>query len=101
MLPAGRLPGTDPQTVRPWAGHQLACLCAHANTDTNEEPTMTQLSSKIEPPPGPVPRGAWMPVTHCSHLLNNPPPAFNPARGQRRRCRNDTHLTTALSQRRG
>ena len=49
MLPAGRPPGT----VSPWPGHQLACVRAHANTDTDEELTMTQLSSKIEPPPTP------------------------------------------------
>ena len=81
VLPAGRPPGT----VSPWPGHQLACVCAHANTDTDEEPTMTQLSSKIEPPPDPVPRGAWMLVPHCSHYSNTEPAPFNP--GARKRDR--------------
>src|SRR2546430_16352518 len=30
-----------------WYGRQLACLCAHADTDTKEELTMPLLSSKI------------------------------------------------------
>jgi len=54
-LPAGQPPGTDPQTFEPpaqfnWYGRQLACLCAHANMDTIEKPTMSQPSSKIERP---------------------------------------------------
>ena len=61
MLPAGQPPGTDPQTFEPpaqfnWYGRQLACLCAHAYTDTIEKPTMSQPSSKIERPP-PCPLG--------------------------------------------
>src|ERR1700756_2486502 len=34
-----------------WYGRQLACLCAHAYTDTIEKLTMPLLSSKIERPP--------------------------------------------------
>jgi hypothetical protein len=32
------------------ARRQLACICGHAYMDTEEEPTMTQPSSKIERP---------------------------------------------------
>jgi hypothetical protein len=44
---------------------------------------MTQLSSKIEPPPDPVPRGTWMLVLHCSYIHNTPPTPFNPAQPAR------------------
>src|ERR1700722_8063753 len=65
--------------LSPWPCRQLACLCAHAYTDTNEEPTMTLLSSKIERPPTRTLSGtAWMPAKHCSYLHNTPPPPFNP-----------------------
>ena len=50
MLPAGQPSGTGLRPSGPWPGLQLACSCAHANTDTNEKPTMTQLPSKIERP---------------------------------------------------
>src|SRR6266567_4633157 len=61
-LPAGQPSGTDPRTFSPrpssnWYGRQLACLCAHAYTDTKEEPTMPLLSSKIELPLTLSPRG--------------------------------------------
>src|SRR3984957_8174052 len=65
--------------LSPWPCRQLACLCAHAYTDTNEEPTMTLLSSKIERPPTRTLSGtAWMPAKHCSYLHNTPPPPFTP-----------------------
>ena len=70
--------------LSPWPCRQLACLCAHAYTDTNEEPTMTLLSSKIERPPTRTLSGtAWMPAKHCSYLHNTPPPPFNPPQAPR------------------
>ena len=75
-LPAGQPSGPDPETVSPWPGCQLACLRAHADTDTNEEPTMAQLSSKIERPlPGP-PEGS----RGCSHHIARPNPTRSPRR---------------------
>src|SRR6516162_5247615 len=83
-LPAGQPPGTDPRTFEPsaqftWYGRQLACLCAHAYTDTIEKPTMSQPSSKIERPPSLSPRGRRG-CPFRSYCCNTPPPPFNPAR---------------------
>ena len=68
----------DPETVSPWPGRQLACLCVHAYTDTNEKPTMTLLSSKIEPTPPKSPWDRWLLAFHCSYFHNASPPPFNP-----------------------
>src|SRR5271169_1397947 len=57
-LPAGQPPGTRSTDLGPWPCRQLACLRAHAYMDTNDEPTMTQLSSKIERPLTRTPSGA-------------------------------------------
>ena len=62
-----------------WHGRQLACLCAHAYTDTKEELTMPLLSSKIERPPHLILSGARG-CPHYSYCCNTPPPPFNPAR---------------------
>src|SRR5580704_16437125 len=65
----------------PWPCRPLACLRAHADMDTNEEPTMTLLTSKIERPlTQPPPGTAWMPAPHCSYVVNMAAAPFNPAR---------------------
>jgi hypothetical protein len=61
-----------------WYGRQLACLCAHAYTDTIEELTMPLLSSKIERPP-PQSLGESVDARITRICCNTPPPPFNPA----------------------
>src|SRR4029077_14200028 len=66
----------SPRPSSTWYGRQLACLCAHAYTDTKEEPTMPLLSSKIELPLTLSPRGerGCPPYSYTSTPL--PPRSF-------------------------
>jgi hypothetical protein len=68
--------------LSPWPCRQLACLRAHAYTDTNEEPTTRHSSSKIGHPTTQSPSGTRMEArtAFARTQINAPPRPFNPGR---------------------
>jgi len=59
--------------LSPWPCRQLACLRAHAYTDTNEEPTTRHSSSKIGHPTTQSPSGTRMEARTALLVLRSTP----------------------------